>query len=283
MSSFIDKLTKRLNSINSHICVGLDSDYNSIPDFMKKNRDISDSLFEFNKNIILNTHDMAVGYKINLAFYEAYKIEGIKALQSTTKYLKENYSNIPLFADIKRSEIGLSSLKLKEQIFDWLGFDCIMLTPWFGFDSISQFFSDEKYGILIYVHDSNPSASEFQDLKLENGRRLYEEITIRVMQTWNKYGNIIVEAGVTYPKQLKRVREIVGEDMPIFTAGIGQQGGRVANLRGVFGRNNKRLIVNFSRDIIYNFKEDKDNYFKEVKRNVNKLREDILREALLKG
>lgn len=109
---------------------------------------------------------------------------------------------------------------------------------------------------------------------MENGKALYEFVAYKVVNSWNKYGNIIVESGATYLKQLKKVREIVGEDMPILTAGVGKQGASVENLKGLFGKNNKRLIVNSSRDIIFADIRRK-NYFEEVKKNARELQDKL--------
>ncbi len=53
----------------SFLCVGLDSDYNKIPDFLKN---YDDPVFEFNKLIIQHTYPFAIAYKLNLAFYESH-------------------------------------------------------------------------------------------------------------------------------------------------------------------------------------------------------------------
>ncbi len=277
---FIDKLKKRLDTINSHLCVGLDSQYDLLPFFIRKNNSVNKAIFEFNKRIIRSTSSISVAYKINIAFYEGFGLDGLKALETTTRYLRNYFPEIPLFADCKRAEMGNSVLMLKKQIFDWLSFDCIMLTPWFGYDSVKGLIEDTTHGILIYVHDSNSSAAEFQDLELKNGRALYEEVTYKIVNEWNKNGNIIVEAGATYPRQLKNVRQIAGEEMPILTAGIINQGASIGNLRGMFGKNSKRLIVNSSRGIIFASKNE-SNYFRNVRNISEDLRNKIMRVSLL--
>jgi orotidine-5'-phosphate decarboxylase len=61
----------------SFLCIGLDVDLNKIPPHTAAGR----SYFEFNKTIIDATHDLAVSYKPNTAFYEAYGIKGWMSLQ----------------------------------------------------------------------------------------------------------------------------------------------------------------------------------------------------------
>ena len=61
-----EKLNLRLQK-GFHICVGLDSDINKIPQHLK---DDSNAIFKFNKAIIEKTHNIAAACKLNFAFYE---------------------------------------------------------------------------------------------------------------------------------------------------------------------------------------------------------------------
>lgn len=272
--TFSQKLRNKLDKMESHVCVGLDTNYELIPENLKGNKSITDSIFLFNKKIIEATKDITVAYKINMSFYEALGLEGIEALYKTTHFIAANLPETAIFADCKRAEMDHSASMLKRYLIDWLQFDCIMLTPWFGYDSIKDYSEDKKIGILLYAHDSNPSAKDIQDLKLDNGKFLYEFIAEKANE-WNKNGNFMVEAGATYPLQFRKIRQIVGEDMPILTSGIGPQGASLHSLKGLFGRSGKRLIVSSSRKIIYAGKGKRD-YFSEVKKVAESLRKNLL-------
>jgi orotidine-5'-phosphate decarboxylase len=272
---FINKLIHSLDSKNSHVCVGLDSRYDRIPDFVKKGRTVSQAIFEFNKQVVDATSDVAVAYKSNLAFYAGFGAEGLEGLRLTNEYIQEKYPEIPIFADCKRSEMDESVKMIENEIFSWLKFDCVMVTPWFGFDTIADYLKDESHGVLVYVHDSNKTAVEVQELELKDGRRVYEAVTQLVVDKWNTNGNVIVEAGATYLEALKKVRQIVGEEMPILTAGVGIQGGKVNDLGDVFGKDGKRLFVNSSRGIIF-AGEGKPDYFKAARESAENLRLSLL-------
>ena len=153
-----------------------------------------------------------------------------------------------------------------------------MVTPWFGFDTVRDYIEDEARGVCVYVHDSNPTAAEFQELELKDGRQVYEVVTDRVATVWNEKGNVFVEAGATYPEALRKVREIVGEDMVILTAGIGAQGGTTDSVKGLFGTNGQRLLVNSSRGIIFagEGSTTSQEYFAKVKSAAEALRETLL-------
>lgn len=277
---FIKKLTSRLDTIDSHVCVGLDSRYDRIPEVLKKGNSISETIFAFNKELIQATKHVAIAYKVTLTFYNAFGVEGREGLRLTNHYLKSHYPEIPLIADYKTSDMGESAKMMKREIFEGYLFDCIMMTPWFGQDTVKEFLLDDKYGVAIYAHDSNSTAVEIQDIELKDGRKLYEVIAEKVAGQWNTNGNLFVEAAATYPEQLRRTRKIVGEDMIILTAGIGPQGGRLEDLKGVFGINSKRLLVNGSRSIIF-AGEGKKDYFQGVKTAAEKFRNDIIKISLM--
>lgn len=249
--NFNEKLIRRLDSVDSHVCVGLDSRYDRIPEYIKAGLSVSQAVFAFNKGIIDQTADLTAAYKMNVAFYGGFGAEGLEGLRLTNEYLRKTHPEIPLLADCKRSEMGESVKMIEGEIFTWLGFDCVMCTPWFGSDTIRDYLTKPEQGVCVYVHDSNPSAVEVQEAELADGRKLYELVTELCAGPWNTNGNLFVEAGATYPVALRRVREIVGEEMVILTAGVGIQGGKATDLAGVFGKNGRRLIVNSSRGIIF--------------------------------
>lgn len=261
---FISKLEHSLDLKKSHVCVGLDSRYDRIPEIFKRKQSVAQSIYEFNKEVIDATHDVAVAYKSNLAFYAGFGAQGLEGLARTNAYLRKQHPEIPTLADCKRSEMGESVKMIEQEIFDWLGFDCVMVTPWFGFDTVKDYLKHPEHGVVVYVHDSNPTATEFQELELKDGRLVYEAVTQRIVEFWNESGNVIVEAGATYPLALRRVRKIVGDKMPILTAGVGIQGAKPEVLKGTFGKNGRRLFVNSSRGIIF-AGEGKSDYFGAVR------------------
>ena len=95
------ELTNQIFKKKSFLCIGLDSDINKIPSFLLNNED---PVFEFNKQIIDSTHDLAVAYKPNTAFYESRGSKGWISLEKTVEYIKQNYPDIFVIADAKRGD-----------------------------------------------------------------------------------------------------------------------------------------------------------------------------------
>jgi len=278
--SFLRKITQGMNK--SLLCIGLDSDYEKLPEAVKKNNSLEKSIFDFNKEIIDSTHDLVLAYKPNVVFYSAYGISGLKALRRTNEYIKNKYPKISIIADCKRSEMLRSAELAAKELFDEFLFDALTVTPWFGYDTIEPYQQYKDKAVFILCHDSNPSAPEIQDIELKSGKLLYEYVTELVQKKWNRNGNVFIEAGLTFPRQLKQIRKISGDDMIILSVGLGRQGGKLEDI--VYGLNTKgtNLIVSASRDIIF-ASQDKDfsikarGKAKEICDNINIIRKELSR------
>lgn len=246
---FKTQLSQEVHKKDSNICVGLDSDFANIPEVCKKNNSLSETLFQFNKEIIDATHAITPAYKLNVVCYSGYGIDGLIALQKTNEYLKKNYPAIKIIADSKRSEMKRTAELAARELFDEFLFDATTVTPWFGFDTVEPFLSYRDKAVFVLCHDSNPSAHEIQDLELKSGEKVYERVTKLVTESWDKIGNILVEGPLTYPRVLKQIHTIAPDDQFFLVAGLGAQGGNIQDL-SLFSRKNA-FIVNASRSIIF--------------------------------
>ncbi len=246
--NFVEKLLTASRSNQSLLCIGLDPDPELMPGI---------DVFQFNKEIIDATSDLVCAYKPNLAFYEALGIDGLKAMSKTIAHIPDS---IPVIGDAKRGDIASSSKAYARALFDTFGFDAVTLNPYMGYDSIAPFIDYTDKGIFILCKTSNPSASDFQELpSLEPAPGtgtipLFERVALKAV-AWNTRGNIGLVVGATYPRQLRRIRELCPE-MPLIIPGIGTQGGDVAaTVRYGVDANREKAIINSSRQIIYASKE----------------------------
>lgn len=249
MNCFLDKIIVKWNE-GKFVCIGLDSDYSKIPSSFKKNRSTEETIFKFNKTIIDATADLVCAYKPQSAFYEAFGDEGWRALKKTVHYIKENFPDIPVILDAKRGDIGSTNEAYAKAIFDDLGADALTVHPYLGKEALESFLKRADKTIFVLIRTSNPGAGEFQDL-IVKGKLLYQLVAEHVAQDWNKNGNCAVVVGATYPEELKKVREIVG-DMPILVPGIGAQGGDLENtIKNGLNSKKQGLIISSSRGIIF--------------------------------
>ncbi len=249
--TFITKLEACWQRDN-FVCVGLDSDYDQLPDAIKAGRPVEDALFHFNREIIDATHDLVCAYKPNAAFYEAHGEAGLRALMNTVNYIREAYPRIPVILDAKRADIGSTNLGYVQSAFDGMGVDAITVHPYLGREALAPFLAHREKGIIVLVKTSNPGSGEFQDLPVGPEQEpLYLVVARHVAQEWNSNGNCAIVVGATYPEELRCARALVG-DMPILIPGIGTQGGEVAAIVKA-GQDSRGwgMIINASRSIIF--------------------------------
>ncbi len=247
MSTVIDKYNRRVNQIDSLLCVGLDSEFPHLPEHFKADEFPQ---FAFNRWVIDQTHAYASAYKPNIAFYEARGEAGLIALARTLDYLRATYPDILTICDAKRADIGSTNQGYVEAIFDRLGFDAVTLNPYLGREALEPFLARTDKGCILLCRTSNPGAGELQDLDI-GGKPLWQVVAERVRDHWNARGNCMLVAGATYPGELRRIREIVG-DMLLLVPGIGAQGGDVEQtVRAGQTPAGTGMIINSSRGIIF--------------------------------
>lgn len=249
--TFIEKLEACWQRDN-FVCVGLDADYDRLPEVIKAGRSVEDALFHFNREIIDATHDLVCAYKPNAAFYEAQGEAGLRALISTVRYVREVYPLVPVILDAKRADIDSTNLGYAQSAFDYLGVDAITVHPYLGREALAPFLARKEKGIIVLVKTSNPGAGEFQDLPVGPQQEpLYTIVARHVAQDWNSNGNCAIVVGATYPDELRRARSLVG-DMPILIPGIGAQGGEVAaTVKAGLDSRGWGMIISASRSIIF--------------------------------
>ena len=258
-------------------CVGLDSDFSKIPETAYKSgneRDvsISNTIVAFNREIVEATKDLVCAYKPNVAFYEAYGIEGIGALHRTIADIHAIAPNVPVILDAKRADIGNTNLGYLESAFKVLLADAITVHPYLGSEALQPFLDCAEKGIIVLCRTSNPGAGEFQDL-IVDGEPFYRIVARHVAEQWNKNNNCALVVGATYPGELREIRELVG-DMPILIPGIGAQGGNVEKTVNA-GKDSrgKGMIINSSRGIIFASKGE--DFAEAARRETIKLRDLI--------
>jgi len=241
------QLFEQIKKKQSFLCIGLDSDREKIPRHLLEKED---PLFAFNKAIIDATHDLAVAYKPNLAFYESLGSKGWLSLEKTATYLKSHYPEIFIIADAKRGDIGNTSTLYARAFFENMDFDAVTVAPYMGEDSVFPFLSFKNKWIVLLALTSNKGAFDFQFLKDEqSGNSLYESV-LKISRNWGTTENMMYVVGATKAEKLKKIRKIVPDHF-LLVPGVGAQGGSLKEVAGN-GMNKKcGLLVNSSRGIIY--------------------------------
>lgn len=263
------ELIREIIEKKSFLCVGLDVDLDKIHNYLK---DEKDPIFSFNKQIIDATHDLAIAYKINTAFYEAYGLEGWRAMEKTIDYLNQNYPNIFTIADAKRGDIGNTSTRYAKSFFEQMDFNAITVAPYMGRDSIEPFLAfEDKFTILLAL-TSNAGSSDFQMIKSGSKKRIFE----RVLEQSLLYKNadqLMYVVGATKPEYFKSIRTIVPNHF-LLVPGIGAQGGNLKDVCKHGLNKDIGLIINSSRSIIYAGKDE--NFAENAREEALKIQQEMV-------
>jgi len=246
------QLFQQIQKKKSFLCIGLDTDIEKIPQHLLQS---DDPVFEFNKAIVDTTHDLAVAYKPNLAFYESLGARGWESLEKTLNYIRQKTKDIFLIADAKRGDIGNTSALYARTFFETFDFDAVTLAPYMGLDTVSPFLAYEGKWSIILGLTSNKSAEDFQYLTDKTtGKRLYEKV-LEKSSRWGTTDQIMYVVGATKAEALQDIRKIIPDHF-LLVPGVGAQGGSLAEVAR-FGMNNRcGLLVNSSRGIIFASKKE---------------------------
>ena len=270
----IDKLVERIKILGAPIVVGLDPTVDMIPQRLKGGNTleaISKALVLFNCEIIDAVHDLVPAVKPQIAMYERYGVEGLRAYVATAEYAKNK--GLLVIGDIKRGDISSTAAAYaahiggtqagEQTLFPWHE-DAVTLNPFLGGDSVAPFLdvcSTQEKGIFLLVKTSNPGSGDLQDLPLQSGKLVYEHVADLVSQ-WGEslvgkcgYSKVGAVVGATFPEQGRQLRERMPHTF-FLVPGYGAQGGSGKDLRGFFDAQGIGCIVNSSRGIIAAWKKD---------------------------
>lgn len=251
--NFFERLRELQRQKNSLLCVGIDPDLDAIRESGYQPSSDRFLLECFGSDIVVKTAEFAPVFKPNAAFYSAMGDEG--AMKDCIAKIHESGSLAIL--DAKRGDIGNTAAKYAHEAFVRYGADAVTVNPYMGLDTLEPFLEHEGKGVFVLCRTSNPGGSDFQNLVLENGLRLYEQVAYRMLELDAKYGGgrIGLVVGATFPSELERVRSVVGKGasgMTLLVPGVGAQGGDVeATVKAGETSDGCGMVINSSRGVIY--------------------------------
>ena len=269
---FIESLNTAWDKNNSLLCVGLDPDPAKFPAHLKGR---PDAIFEFCKSIADATADLVCCFKPQIAYFAAQRAED--QLEALIAHIHANHPGIPVILDAKRGDIGSTAEQYAVEIFERYQADAITVNPYMGRDSVDPYLAYPDKGVILLCRTSNPGGSDLQFLDVGAGVKLYEHVARIIASEWNTTGQCALVVGATFPGEIARVREIVG-DMPLLVPGIGAQGGDVeATLSAGRTQAGTGLIINSSRAILYaGVKENSGEDYAKAARRVAQETRDII-------
>ncbi|MDR1995549.1 orotidine-5'-phosphate decarboxylase [Azonexus sp.] len=257
--TFTQSLAAAAQKNNSLLCVGLDPDPAKFPIHLKGR---ADAIFQFCTAIVDATADLACAFKPQIAYFAAHRAED--QLEALIAYIHEKHPGIPVILDAKRGDIGSTAEQYAVEAFDRFRADAVTVNPYMGRDSVEPWLAWPDKGVILLCRTSNPGGSDLQFLDVD-GEKLYERVARLAADVWNSNGQIGLVVGATFPAEIARVREIVG-DMPLLVPGIGAQGGDIeATVKAGRTAAASGLLINSSRAILY---AGQDEHFAAAARRV---------------
>jgi len=275
--NFADRVIDKVREKRSVVVVGLDPRFEKLPcsivseafeRFGSGAKGIASAFWLFNRAVIDAVEPYCVAVKPQFAFYEPLGSHGMLALQKTIAYARKR--GLLVINDAKRGDIGttaqayasahLGHPRLVEGMRrSSLSGDAVTVNAYLGIDGVLPFIEASEArggGIFILVKTSNPSAGDFQDLRLQSGEAVYEALA-RLVSKWgephigrNGYSCVGAVVAGTYPDIAARLRELMPHSI-FLVPGFGAQGASPADVVRAFGKDGLGALVASSRGITF--------------------------------
>jgi orotidine-5'-phosphate decarboxylase len=225
---YLDRLGGRIRSTRTVLCLGIDIDPDALPPGMA--RDIR-GISAFARLVLEAAGPYAAAVKVNVAFFERWGHEGVRALETLRAGIP---ADLPFIADAKRGDIGSTATQYAHALFDGLGADAVTVSPYLGGEAIAPLLAREDRFGYVLCRTSNPGAGELQSLGVSAdpasgapAEPLSHRVARRVADWEVHPGTVGLVVGATAPDELAAVRS-VAPGIPFLVPGIGAQGGDIA-------------------------------------------------------
>jgi orotidine-5'-phosphate decarboxylase len=215
--SFKEKMEKSAKKKESNIVLALD--------FPFRSPERREELLANAQDVLEAVHPYVCAAKIN--HHLVLPLGTFDGVQKLVTQIHEK----ELFAimDCKANDIGATNQVIAEYYYA-AGFDALIANPFVGWEEGLKPIFDTAHrlqrGVVLLAYMSHKGASEGY------GQTIYDKETgVKKLQyvsfakkalKWNADGAVV---GATYPEKIKEISEILGENVPIYSPGIGAQGG----------------------------------------------------------
>ena len=152
----INKLIEGIKKTNAPIVVGLDPMLSYVPEHITKAafeqfgetpEGAAEAIWQYNKGIVDAVYDLIPAVKPQIAMYEQFGLEGLKAFQKTVDYCHEK--GLVVIGDVKRGDIGstsaayavghLGKVQIGSKSYSTFNEDFATVNPYLGTDGIKPF------------------------------------------------------------------------------------------------------------------------------------------------
>ena len=278
----VSKLIEKIQKTKAPICVGLDPMLGYIPEHVKEKafaefgetlEGAAEAIWQFNCAIVDATADLIPAVKPQIAMYEQFGIEGLKAYDRTVKYCQQK--GLIVIGDIKRGDIAKTAEMYAMGHFTGdFEADFVTLAPYMGLDSISPYLpyaEKQGKGMFVLCRTSNGGAKDFEYEKLADGRHVYDLVGDKLNALGKDYmgehgySSIGLVIGGTHIEEATEIRAKY-KDSFFLIPGYGAQGGKAEDIAQYLSKGNGG-VVNSSRGILLAYKKQPGVAFDEAAYN----------------
>ncbi len=133
--------------------------------------------------------------------------------------------------DCKVNDIGSTNQTIAEYYYA-AGFDALIANPFVGWEEgLKPVFDVARrlqHGVVLLVYMSHKGAWEGYGQEIydaETGEKMLQYVLFaKKALKWDADGVVV---GATYPEKIREVHEMLSEKIPIYSPGIGAQGGKI--------------------------------------------------------
>ena len=215
--SFKQSMEDASTKTKSNIVLALDLEED------KPNRLLSHSL-----RLLEETHLYSCALKLNRQI-----VLPLGLFQGAKKIVDKAHDyGLPVIMDAKINDIGNTNRLIAEYYFK-AGFDAVIASPFIGWEEGLQPVFNRAHrlqkGVIVLVYMSHKGSAEGYGQLVQNPKtgKLEPQYKIFAQKAveWEADGAVV---GATYPEKIRETNKILGDKVPIYSPGVGAQGGDVA-------------------------------------------------------
>jgi orotidine-5'-phosphate decarboxylase len=259
---------------NGPLCVGLDTDPAYLPaSVLKKFSAPAEAVLAYNCAIIERLKKNAACCKVQIAYYEAMGLAGMRIYAQTLRAVKD--AGLIVIADVKRGDIADTAKAYAAAHFSGdFEADIITLNPYMGFDTLTPFteYTKAKHGskgMFVLLRTSNSGMTDIEQQTLAAGGFVLDRVGKELLRLSAEFLRVCPEAqcspvgavvGCTEENNARLIRDLY-PDIFFLIPGYGAQGGDAriaATLLDYAGG-----VVNSSRGILTAWKKSPELYARE--------------------
>lgn len=290
----IDQLIEGIKSKKNPCIVGIDPEWSKIPECYKADMvSEAEAILQWAKDVIDAVADIVPAVKPQMAFFEVFGAEGVRAHQQVVQYAHDK--GLVVVDDSKRNDIGNTARAYAYAHLAKDGpinADLMTVSPFLGTDSIQPFIDvaiKDGKGIFVLVKTSNPSSVEISEAANVHGEKIRDWLASYVHTIGKtcvgKYGYSSIGAvvGATFPEEAKLLRSTMKNNF-FLVPGFGTQGGGAKDVVPCFNEDGLGAIVNSSRGVLYRYLEitGYDNsrimYMETVRKQAKEMQQAVYKE-----